>query len=129
MSLIAKIIGSNSIPVLATLLLMSYTKLQRAILESLSFTRVESHSHQSFYVWLYDGNVSCSDTKHIFLMLTASVFAIGFIITFTLVVLCGPVLQKKCSRLMLKSKLTAINDAYTKGPTKRSTDGGLVLCF
>ena len=116
-TVVARIVGSNSIPVLATLLLMSYTKLQRAVLESLSFTRVESHLHQNFYVWLYDGNVSYSDTKHIFLMLTACIFAIGFILPFTFVVLCGPVLQKKCSRCMLKSKATAINDAY-QGPYK-----------
>ena len=42
-TIVARIVGSNSIPVLATLLLMSYAKLQRTILDSLSFTRVESH--------------------------------------------------------------------------------------
>ena len=117
LTVVAKIVGSNSIPVLATLFLMSYTKLQRTILESLSFTRVESHLGQSFYVWLYDGNVSLSDTKHVFLTLTACLFAVGYVIPFTIIVLFGPVLQKKCSRLMLKFKLTAINDAY-QGPYK-----------
>ena len=116
-TIVARIVGSNSVPVLATLLLMSYTKLQRTILESLSFTIVKSHLGQNFYVWLYDGNVSYFGTKHIFLVLMACIFAIGFIITFTIIVLCGPVLQMKCSRLMLKSKLTPINDAY-QGPYK-----------
>ena len=111
-TVVARIVGSNSIPVLATLLLMSYTKLQRTILESLSFTKVESHTDQIFYVWLYDGNVSYFATKHIFLILTACIFAIGFIIPFTVVVLCGPLLQMKCAHFMLKFKLTAINDAY-----------------
>ena len=116
-TIVARIVGSNSIPVLATLLLMSYTKLQRTILESLSFTRVESHLGQTFYVWLYDGNILYSDIKHVFLVLTACVFAIGFVIPFTIIVLCGPLLQMKCSRFMLKAKLTAINDAY-QGPYK-----------
>ena len=116
-TIVARIVGSNSVPVLATLLLMSYTKLQRTILESLSFTRVESHLGQASYVWLYDGNILYSDIKHIFLVLTACVFAIGFIIPFTIIVLCGPLLQMKCSHFMLKAKLTAINDAY-QGPYK-----------
>ena len=116
-TIVARIVGSNSIPVLATLLLMSYTKLQRTILESLSFTRVEYHLGQAFYVWLYDGSILYSDIKHAFLVLTACVFAIGFVITFTIIVLCGPLLQMKCSHFMLKAKLTAINDAY-QGPYK-----------
>ena len=93
---------------------MSYTKLQHTILESLSFTRVDYHLG---HVWLYDGNILYSDIKHVFLVLTACVFAIGFIIPFTVIVLCGPLLQMKCSRFMLKAKLTAINDAY-QGPYK-----------
>ena len=117
LTVVARIVGSNSIPVLATLLLMSYTKLQRTILESLSFTKVDSQTDQVFYIWLYDGNVSYSATKHIFLILTAFLFAIGFIIPFTFIVLCGPLLQMKCTRFMLKFKLTAINDAY-QGPYK-----------
>ena len=116
-TIVARIVGSNSIPVLATLLLMSYTKLQCTILESLSFTRVESHLGQTFYVWLYDGNILYSDVKHIFLVLTTCIFAIGFVIPFTILVLCGPLLQMKCSQFMLKAKLTAINDAY-QGPYK-----------
>ena len=116
-TIVARIVGSNSIPVLATLLLMSYTKLQRTILESLSFTRVDSHLGHSFYVWLYDGNVLYSDVKHIFLVLTACAFAVGFVIPFTLIVICGPLLQMLCSRFMLKAKLTAINDVY-QGPYK-----------
>ena len=116
-TVIARIVGSNSVPVLATLLLMSYTKLQCTILESLSFTIVKSHLGQNLYVWLYDGNVLYFGIKHIFLVLIACIFAIGFTIPFTLIVLCGPVLQIKCSRLMLKSKLTPINDAY-QGPYK-----------
>ena len=70
-------------------------------------------------MWLNDGNILYSDVKHIFLVLTAYVFAIGFIIPFTIIVFCGPLLQNlmKCSRFMLKAKLTAINDAY-QGPYK-----------
>ena len=113
----AKIVGSNSIPVLATLLLLSYTKLQRTVLECLSFTVIETQKNDTFYVWLYDGNVPFISIKHAFLMTVACLFLLVFIIPFTVIVLCGPIFQMKCSHMMLRLKLSPINDAY-QGPYK-----------
>ena len=115
-TIVAKTVGSNSIPVLATLLLMSY-KLQRTILESLSFTIIYTSNEDEFYVWIYDGNVMFLGVKHALLATMACVFLLAFIIPFTVIVLCGPVFQKKCSHTMLKLKMTPINDAY-QGPYK-----------
>ena len=114
---VAKIVGSNSIPVLATLLLISYTKLQRTVLESLSFTIIHTNDEDKVLVWIYDGNVLFLGVKHAFLATMACVFLLVFIIPFTAIVLCGPVFQMKCSRMMLKLKVTPINDAY-QGPYK-----------
>ena len=114
---VAKIVGSNSIPVLATLLLLSYTKLQRTILECLSFTVIQTHKNEEFFVWLYDGNVPFLSVRHVLLLAVACLFLLVFIIPFTVIVMCGPLFQMKCSRMMLKLKLTPINDAY-QGPYK-----------
>ena len=114
---VAKMVSSNSVPVLATLLLMSYTKLQCTILESLSFTIIHANDGHKIYVWIYDGNVVFFGVKHAFLGTAACVFLLVFIIPFTVIVLCGPVFQMKCSHMMLKLKVTPINDAY-QGPYK-----------
>ena len=116
-SLATKLLGSNAVAVLSSLFLLSYTKLQRTILSVFSFTFVGKHDGNSFPVWLYDGNVPFLDPKHAVLFTVALVAALGFIVPFTLLVLCGPCLQAKFGYWMLRLKLTPILDAY-QGPYK-----------
>lgn len=112
----AKLFGSNAIQVLATLLLLSYTKIQRIVLESWSSTLVR-HENGSMYVWLIDGNVQFLKGKHIFLALMSLVALVFFLIPFTLIILCEYPLQSKCGTYMLRYKLTPLIDAY-QGPYK-----------
>ena len=49
--------GKNAVEVLATLLLLSYTKLQRTVVTIMSFTRLEYSNGVVRYVWLYDANL------------------------------------------------------------------------
>ena len=116
-STVARISGSNAIAVLATLFLLSYTKLQRTILSAFSSTVINTHDGDSFPVWLYDGNVPFLGTKHAFLFTAAIAAGIGFVLPFTLVVLLGPLLQAKLGYRMLQLRLTPILDAY-QGPYK-----------
>lgn len=112
----AKIFGSNAIQVLATLLLLSYTKIQRIILETWSSTLVR-HEKGSLSVWLIDGNVPFLKGKHIYLSLMSVVAVVGFIVPFTLVILCEYPLKSKFGTTMLRYKLTPLIDAY-QGPYK-----------
>ena len=115
--LVARISGRNAVAVLATLFLLSYTKLQRNILQILTFTYVRSHDGGQSAVWIYDGNVSYFNPKHAVLVIIGLLFLIGFIIPFTLLVLLGPLLQKKIGHLMVRFRITPILDAY-QGPYK-----------
>ena len=54
--------GENAVKVLATLLLLSYTKLQRTVVTILSFTTLEYPDGTVQHVWLYYANV-----KHLYL--------------------------------------------------------------
>ena len=112
---IARISGSNAVAVLATLLLLSYTKLQRVILQIVSLTFLRSDGEDQVMVWIYDGNISYFSLKHIFLVVAALLFLIGFIAPYTLLVLFGPLLLKKFGRLMVRFRITPILDAY-QGP-------------
>ena len=47
----------NAVKVLATLLLLSYTKLQRMLVTIFSFTTLRYPSGEVHYVWLYDANI------------------------------------------------------------------------
>ena len=53
---VAKVMGNNSVPVLATLFFLSYAKLLNTIITALSFTML-STTHGSKAVWSADGNL------------------------------------------------------------------------
>ena len=56
-SRIAALLGTNPVAVLATLFLLSYTKILRTVTEALSFTQVQYPQNNTRIVWLYDANV------------------------------------------------------------------------
>ena len=71
-SKLSKIFGDRSVPTLATLLFLSYTKLLRTIIEALSFVVLTSYPNKSAtLVWSTDGNLRYGHSPHIFLLLTA----------------------------------------------------------
>ena len=54
-STFSRMFGSNPVAVLSTLVLLSYTKILRTIIASLSFTSLEYPDGTNIYVWLYNG--------------------------------------------------------------------------
>ena len=98
-SKIASHIGHNPISVLATLFLLSYTKLFRAICTVVSYTDVYYPAGKS-RVWFEDANVGFLRGKHIPLFLFGVVVFMLFSAPFTLVLLFGSLLRKSDSRLL-----------------------------
>ena len=77
--------GKNPIATLATLVLLSYTKLLRTIIASLSFTELQYSDGSHEVVWLVDANIPYLSRKHIPLFITALVIVIvGITYTFIL---------------------------------------------
>ena len=73
---VARIFGNNSVPVLATLILLSYAKLFRTIVSALAFTYLEFPDGSKTAVWSFDGNIQYLGPKHIPLFL----FAVGVLL-------------------------------------------------
>ena len=72
-SRVSKLIGNNSVPVLATLFLLSHANLFRIITSALSYTILyTSEGHKA--VWSADGNVDYLSSKHMVLFVVAVVF-------------------------------------------------------
>ena len=113
----AKVVGRNAPQVLATLFLLSYTKVIRTVIAALAFTSLEPKGHPP--VWLYDGSVQYLSGKHIPLFLTAVIALLTLSIPYTLLILLAQCLQRSTSRfarvVMRRSK--PIIDAHT-GPYK-----------
>ena len=105
--------GSNPVPVLATLFLLSYAKILRTIIAALSLT-ILHYPHKSVVVWIHDANVPSA--KYIPLVLAALLFLLFLFLPYTLLLLAGQWLQPKshlCILSWVKSpKVKAILDTY-----------------
>jgi len=113
----ARLIGKNAVRVLATLLLLSYTKILCTIITVFSFTDITYPDDSKRYVWLYDGNVDYLKGKHIYLFTTAVVFLLVVVLPYTLVLVFVQSLQAKSEWKILSwvNKLKPLLDVYT-GP-------------
>ena len=114
-----RLIGSNSVPVLATLFILSYAKLLRTIIAAVSFTLIEFEDGSPYStVWLWDGNVQYLTPKHSVLFFVAILFTFGYIIPLTLLFLFSPCLQSNSHKKgfrwvnMLKPFLDANQGPY-----------------
>ena len=68
---VTNILGNNTVPVLATLFLLSYAKLVRTIITVLGFSVLRYRGHIVSTVWSFDGNLAYFGVEHSFLMLVA----------------------------------------------------------
>lgn len=87
---ITRLCGSRSVPVLASLLLLSYNKLLRAVILSLSWTSIVNPDSSFHVVWSQDGNIDFWKGKHFVLALFATAVLLFFIIPYTLLLVLVP---------------------------------------
>ena len=88
----ARLLGNNPISVLATLILLSYTKILRTLITVLYVTYLEYPTYNSM-VWLYDANVNFLSGKHIPLFLVAVLVFLFLFLPYTLLLLLSQWLQ------------------------------------
>ena len=110
---VARVMGNNSVPVLATLFLLSYAKLFRTIITSLSFT-ILSTAHGNKAVWSADGNLDYLGPKHAPLFAVAAATLIFLWLPYTLLLFLGQWLQRCNSHLItrLLMKIKPFLDAH-----------------
>ena len=112
---IAKVFGTNPVAVLATLFLLSYTKILRTIITAVSLTFLE-YPDQNKAVWLHDANIGYLEGKHIPLFLAAVFMFLTFFLPYTIVLLLGQYFQARSHMWLFSwannSRLKAFMDAY-----------------
>ena len=124
--IIAKLLGNNSVPVLATLILLSYAKLFRAILNVTIGTTIYCGSSESF-AWYVDPNIGYNYPSHLSLVILASFFLFTAALPYTFILLLNQLIivclasnwcvKVGCNRLRLSLRL--FFDAYN-APYKSS---------
>lgn len=131
---ISKLLGSNPVAVLATLILFSYLKVFRTILTVVLFTHLKYPGNITKDVWLLDGNIEMGSRKHVALFSFALLVFLVLLIQYTLLLLFDQWLQPFSHRKILSwaknTKLKAFLDTY-HGPYKARHRywTGLLLLF
>ena len=114
-----RICGENAVKVIATPLLLFYTKLQRTVVTIMSFTVLEYSNSSVRYAWLYDANVEYFKGKHLYLGI-AGIFVLVFIVLpYALCLTFFQQLQACSGHRLFQwvNKLKPVFDAYA-GPYK-----------
>ena len=118
---LCRLCGSHAVPALATLFLMSYTKILLTVTNALSMSRLPCND-SILTVWSVDGNIEYGSGKHLILVVfSCGVLVIG--LAYPVLVLCAPLLERysdKCipqHRWNPVAKFKPLLDAYG-GPYK-----------
>ena len=116
--LVSKIVGENAVKILATIILFSYAKILRVVIDSANHTTLNYGNGSTSYVWTMDGNIPFWSKKHAFLFAGAILIA-AITLPYTLSLLFIQCLRKRSHMKVLfwVNKLKPFFDAYT-GPYK-----------
>ena len=115
-SRVGKLLGTNPVAVLATVILLSYTKILEVAVSALTFATLEySVDHTQMMVWIIDGNITYFKSWAHVLLGTASIFVIIFLLLpYVLLLTFGFRLQAYSDRKVFSwfNKFTPLLDAY-----------------
>lgn len=127
-----KLFGRNNMAVLATLFLLSYTKILKTIITALNFTEVLQGSANDttdqlvpYKVWTYDGNIDYLKGKHVPLFAVALVLMVFLFLPYTLLLTFGQCIRSMPTRkgcilwCIHSTTFVSIMDAYHAPYNKR----------
>ena len=111
---ITKLITSNIVSVLATLLLLSYAKLFKTSIEVFSLVQLSLLNGNVTKRWKADANIPYLGQLHAPLFLMSLAMVLVYMIPFTLLILLGPLLQAKSHYRVLHwiNRLKPFHDAF-----------------
>ena len=111
---VSKLIGHNPIAVLATLLLMSYTKILNIIIEVYSSVDLDYPQNKIVAVWLKDANIPYLQSWHLFLTVVTSLVLIFLFLPYTLLLVLGYRLYRYSGKRYLHwlNRLKPLLDSY-----------------
>ena len=121
-SRISRITTSNTVSVLATLLLLSYAKILKTSIEAFSSVQLQLlDGNMTRDLWRPDSNIPYLGKLHLPLFLMSLVMVLFYVIPFTLLILLRPLLQGKSHYKVLHwiNKLKPFLDAFYGPYTSR----------
>ena len=119
---LGRVFGSNPVAVLATVILMSYTRLLQTTVTALTFTDLHFSNGTSKRVWHFDGNISYFEGKHAILALVGILVIIFLLLPYIFLLTFGYRLQAYSGKraFLWLNKFKPLFDAYY-APYKKKT--------
>ena len=116
---VTRLLGTNAVSVLATLVLLSYTKILRILITAFSFTTLTGSQGYHSVVWLADGNIQYFEPKHAVLFLVALLVLLLLGVPYTVTLTAAPWIQRSRFKRVssLYNRFKPLFDAYM-GPYK-----------
>ena len=114
-SSLSKLFRFNAVPVLSTLVLLSYSKILQTIITIFSLASLNTMNNAAHsYVWQYDGNIEYLEQKHVPLFIFGLLVIIIIIIPYLAFLLMAPCLQTRSHwrGLQWVNKLKPFLDSY-----------------
>ena len=110
---VVRLFGKHSVEVLATIFLLSFTKLLRTITTVLSFTTLK-YPDGNRALWLYDGNFDYGKNSHLALLFFSVLFLIAIALPYVLLLLLVQILRRYSEFYLLRwvTRTWPIFDAY-----------------
>jgi predicted outer membrane repeat protein len=111
---LSKVVGHNPIAVLATLLLLSYTKILKVTIDVFSFVHLDYPRNKTAVVWLKDGNVPYLQSWHLLLAVVTSLVFVLLFLPYTFLLLLGYKLHRFSGRKSCRwlNRLKPLLDSY-----------------
>ena len=111
---VSKLFSKNAVQVLATILLLLFSKGQRILINCLSYTTVHHSGGYTSKVWLFDANVPYLEGKHIYLFIVGIILFFFILTPFTFVLLFSRYFQALSTHRIFHwvNKLKPLFDAY-----------------
>ena len=111
-------IAKRAVPVLATLMVLTYTSLIGLVIHALRYTNIYTHNtlteeETTYRVWLYQPRLRYFEKEHLVLGLLAVTVTVLYLIPLTVVTLFGDFLRRNCIRsLWFSHFLDVFHGAY-----------------
>ena len=107
-------IANRSVPVLGTIMLLTYTDLASAVITALRFTKIYDVTSGNYRtVWLYQPELEYFNGKHIGLAVIALLVCLVYLIPFTLTMLLGDWLRRHIRKLWFSHFMDVLHGAFT----------------
>ena len=116
---VTRLLGTNAVSVLATLVLLSYTKILRLLITAFSFTTLTGSQDYHSVVWLANGYIKYFEPKHAIFFLVSLLVLLLLGVPYTVTLIAAPWIQRSKFKLVsfMYNKFKPLFDAYM-GPYK-----------